>query len=367
MNNCNCQTLNPDCEMNRWESCPSSIIADAENYYTKIQVDELLEEIESGITSGCCITPDEVDEKISAATSGLQETLIAGDNITISGNVISASGCDLTNYYTKDEVNSAITSAITVVEGEIPSLSGYATEQWVEDKHYITGVDLSDYATEQWVLDKHYISGVDLSDYVTNENLSSYTYSKTEIDNKIGSGGTFDPTMYYTTANTYNKTEVNNLLDNKLDASAYTPTDLSQYWTSAQTNSAITQAVSGKANSSDVITNLTIDYDDIAASDNAFYYQYTKGGHDESSEIFIPRSGLTVNVTTVGDTKHNYLDVNTTSAITSGSTAIPTSDAVYNYTQNNFMLKSQIWCGTESQWSQISGSTDPNTLYLIHD
>lgn len=47
------------------------------------------------------------------------------------------------------------------------------------------------------------------------------------------SGGTVDPTVLY----------------NITDAQA---ADLSQYWTSAQTNSAITQAVSGKANSSDV-------------------------------------------------------------------------------------------------------------------
>lgn len=37
-------------------------------------------------------------------------------------------------------------------------------------------------------------------------------------------------------------TEVNLALDNKLDVTAYTPTDLSQYWTSAQTQSAIDEA-----------------------------------------------------------------------------------------------------------------------------
>ena len=40
--------------------------------------------------------------------------------------------------------------------------------------------------------------------------------------------------------------------NNKLDASAYTPTDLSQYWTSAQTDSAINAATSGKADTSAV-------------------------------------------------------------------------------------------------------------------
>ena len=126
--------------------CCQPVLGPIENYYTKYQIDKMFDEIESAITSGCCITPEEVDDKIDEATSGLQETLIAGDNITISGNVISASAstCDLSDYYNKEEVNNIITSAITDVEGEIPSLSGYATEQWVLDKHYISGVDLSD-------------------------------------------------------------------------------------------------------------------------------------------------------------------------------------------------------------------------------
>ena len=95
----NCSnTIYPDCDMKRWECVPSSIIQDADNYYTKAQVDELIE-------SGC-------------SCSGI----------------------------TEEEVAEMIDSAVEEVEAEIPSLDGYATEQWVIDKHYITGVDLSDYA-----------------------------------------------------------------------------------------------------------------------------------------------------------------------------------------------------------------------------
>ena len=83
--------------------CCQPVLGPIEAYYTKFTIDRKLEEITSAITSGCCITPEEVDEKIA--------------------------------------------SAKTEIEAEIPSLSGYATEQWVEDKHYITGVDLSNYAT----------------------------------------------------------------------------------------------------------------------------------------------------------------------------------------------------------------------------
>lgn len=243
MSNCNCEGKTINLSL----GCCQPVLAPIENYYTKYQIDKML----SGGTSGCCITPEEVDEKIE--------------------------------------------SAKTEIESEIPSLSGYATEQWVEDQHYISGVDLSDYAlkseiptsnsgltndagyitsaytydkqtidekipslsgyaTEQWVLDKHYITGVDLSNYATLQDIptvptnvsyftndagyitSAYTYDKQTIDEKVASGGTFDPTQYYTTGQT------DALLADKLDVSAYTPTDLSQYWTSAQTQSAITEA-----------------------------------------------------------------------------------------------------------------------------
>lgn len=133
---CGCENkreIFPDCDMSRWEVQCSSYIEDADNYYTKKEVDDLIEG-----ASGCCITPEEVDEKIDEAVSGKQDTLIAGDNIIISGNVISSSGCDLTNYYTTAQTVNLVESAVTIVEAEIPSLSGYATEQWVENKHYLT-------------------------------------------------------------------------------------------------------------------------------------------------------------------------------------------------------------------------------------
>ena len=82
-----------NCEGNTYNigmGCVVPVVANANNYYTKSEVDEKLDEI---VTSGCCITPEEVDEKIASATSG------------------------------------------------------YATEQWVLDKHYISGVDLSSYST----------------------------------------------------------------------------------------------------------------------------------------------------------------------------------------------------------------------------
>lgn len=154
--------------------CCQPVLAPADNYYTKYQVDQL---IESATTSGCCITPEEVDEKIEEAISG----------ITVSG-------------VTEEQMDEAIAEAKAEIESEIPtvptsntaftndagyltehqSLSGYATEQWVENKGYITGVDLSDYvtyenlpdlrpyATKQWVINQNYVSNSELIQYITN-------------------------------------------------------------------------------------------------------------------------------------------------------------------------------------------------------
>lgn len=67
----------------------------------------------------------------------------------------------------------------------------------------------------------------DASNYYTKTEteayVQGYTYDKNTIDEKVRESGTFDPTQYYTTANTYNKTEVNNLLGDKADtATTYT-------------------------------------------------------------------------------------------------------------------------------------------------
>lgn len=161
---CNC---NEGKIINIGMGCCVPIVANADAYYTKSEIDEKLEDI---VSSGCCITPEEVDEKISAATDG------------------------------------------------------YATEQWVLDQNYITGVDLSNYALKSEIPtvptnvsafnnDAGYLTQhQSLSGYATEQYVQNYTYDKATIDEKVAGGGSFDPTQYYTTANTYNKTEVDNLI-----------------------------------------------------------------------------------------------------------------------------------------------------------
>lgn len=218
-----------DCNGNIYNigmGCCEPVLGPIENYYTKPTIDRMLDEITSAITSGCCITPEQVDEKIDEAISG----------ITVSG-------------VTEEELNEAIASAKTEIEGEIPSLDGYATEQWVEDKHYITGVDLSDYALKSeipvvptsntaFTNDAGYLTEhQSLSGYATEAFVSAFTYDKATIDEKVAGGGSFDPSQYY------NKTATDELLAEKLDVTAYTPVDLSNYYTTGETVNLVESAV----------------------------------------------------------------------------------------------------------------------------
>lgn len=121
MNDCNCKPKNYQISL----GCCQPVLGPIENYYTKYQVDQMLEEIESAITSGCCITPEEVDEKISVATDNMatEEWVINQDYIT---------GVDLSDYVTFED---------------LPSLSGYATQQWVINQNYAFNSEVIQYIT----------------------------------------------------------------------------------------------------------------------------------------------------------------------------------------------------------------------------
>ena len=168
---CNCKEGNI---YNIGMGCCRPSIMPADDFYTKPQIDEMIEEIKE---SGCCITEEEVDEKIE--------------------------------------------SAKTEIEAEIPSLSGYATEQWVENQGYITGVDLSNYATK--------------------DEIPVVPTSNTAFTNDAG------------------------YLTEHQSLSAYSTTD--------EVNSAITQATSGLQQTLSAGTNVQIQSNVISATDT----KYTAG------------------------------------------------------------------------------------------
>lgn len=249
MSNCNCEPKTYNIGM----GCCVPVLAPIENYYTKWQIDRM---IESATTSGCCITPEEVDDKIS--------------------------------------------SAKTEIENEIPT----SNTAFTNDAGYLTEhQSLEDYATTAYVNTQ--ISS-QTGNFVSGEELSSYTYDKSTIDLKIAQGGTFDPSLYY------DKTATDALLADKLDASAYTPTDLSNYYNKTEVDNKVSQSTSGLQETLSAGTNVSISNNVISATDT----KYTAGDG-------IQISGNTISTTT------------------------------------------KFQCLTEQEWASVSGNPDTNTVYFI--
>ena len=162
------------------------------------------------------ITEEELNERNYATVDSVeakQDVLVVGQNIkTINGKSILGAGniqinanaeVDLSGYYTKSEVDEIVSNIDT--GGEAPDLTGYATESWVTANYqpkgdyqpagnyltsipdeYITeselnkaisniqipSVDLTGYATENWVENKGYLTNIP-EEYVTSSELET--------------------------------------------------------------------------------------------------------------------------------------------------------------------------------------------------
>ena len=199
------------------------------DYYTKDETDDAIEEAVSGKADTSAVT-----EAISAATSGKADT----SAVTAVSDALTAHTADTGIHVTPEEKNvwngKLDASAYTPTD-----LSGYytktETDDLLDDKldaSAYTPTDLSNYYTKDEIEDKHYLTEHQHLKTINGESLVG-------DGNIVISGGSGDLSNYYT------KSETDDLLDDKLDASAYTPVDLSEYWTSGETQEAITKATSG--------------------------------------------------------------------------------------------------------------------------
>ena len=331
MSTCGCEPKKYNLSM----GCCVPVVAPADQYYTKYQTDKKIEEAISGITgtTGCCITPEEVDEKIEEAISG----------ITVSG-------------VTEEQMNQAITSAMTIVEGEIPSLDGYATEQWVLDKHYITGVDLSDYATKEEipVVPTSNTAFTNDAGYLTEHQPIKTINGQSLIgtgDIEIGTGGTIDLSNYYTTAQTVNLVEsaVTRVEGEIPSLSGYateqwvedkhyiTGVDLSNYATKAE--------IPVVPTSNTAFTN-----------DAGYLTQHQSlSAYSTTQEV----------TNMINQSASGKVDTSTYNSYTA-STQTTINSKADSSTLNNYLLKNKIWCGTQAEYDSIVNK-DSETLYLIHE
>lgn len=337
MNNCCYQEIFPDCDLRRWETQPTSYIADAENYYTKVEIDTKLEDI---VESGCCITPQEVDEKIDAAISGIDLSDYATQQWVEDKHYIS--GVDLSNYATKSEIPTVPTK-VSAFENDVPyltehqSLSGYATEQWVTNQGYLT--------------EHQHLKTINNESLIGDGNIVISGGTSITVDPTLNSGST-NPVV----------------------------------------NSAITIAINAKADKTEIPdvsnlqpkltagNNISINNNVISATDT----KYTAGNGinistanvistivdaslSSSSKNAVSNSAITASLNTkaassaVTDLQNTVNTIqNTVNTHTSNTSIHMTSGNVETQIVNHF------WCGSEQQWAQISGSTQNNILYLVY-
>lgn len=401
--------------------CCEPVLGPIENYYTKPTIDRMLDEITSAITSGCCITPEQVDEKIDEAISG----------ISVSG-------------VTEEQMNEAIASAKTEIEGEIPTVPTKVSA-FENDVPYLTEhQSLSGYATEAFV--------------------SGYTYDKNTIDEKVAQGGTFDPTQYFNTAQTINLVESavtrvegeiptvpTNISAFNNDAGYITGVDLSNYatkdnltaatddmatktWvgqqgyltehqsltaysTTQEVNTMISQSVSGKQDTLVSGTSIkTINNESLLGSGNITiqgggtdapisagtgteaivenFTGNTASGNYSNAEGYMTSAsgyashaeGFYTETKNYGEHASGMYNVSHTGSYTKDQTLFSVGNGDTNTKRNAFEIRKNddiyirkngnvvklqditpgIWCGTMAEYQEISGSTDNNTIYLIH-
>ena len=329
----------PDQDMHCWEVASGMIIADADNFYTKAQTERLITEEVQEVVSDNCYTKSETDSIVS--------DLETADS-AISGAVDNVSSAVSQEAQRAQDAEGGLSSLISAEETRAIAAEG------------------------------------ELANQIATKADSNSVYTKSETDS---------------------------LLDAKLDVSAYTPTDLSNYYTKVETNNEINAAVSGKADSSAVTqeisaavsgkadssavtqeisaavsgkqdtliagTNITISGNVISASSGG------SGVTPEEVEEMIDSavSGQEISAAVSGKADSSAV----TEAISSAVSGKADSSAVTQeisaavsgkqdalsagsgVTISGNVVSTKIWSGTKAQWSQISGNTQADMLYLVYE
>ena len=386
----------PDEDMRRWESCDSVVLADADNYYTKGQVDEKIDEI---IISGGGITEDEVQDMIDASISGKAETsaVTAIDeaykaaDASISGAVDNLSSALQTEAERAQNADSALSGKVDTLSGAVEAISGESITTG-EVQTMIDGAvsGKADTATTYTKTETDNAITAATADMATQSFVSGYTYDKQTIEDMIEEGGGFIPENYY------DKTATDALLGEKLDVTAYTPTDLSNYYQKSETSGAteISNALNGKLDTTAYTpTDLSNYYQKSETSgssqistalngkvDNSTFNTYTA-----STDSSLSGKADTSAITQVNDalTAHTAnTDIHVTTAQTAAWNAksdfsgsyndltdkptIPSYTAGSGITITNNAISVKMWQGTKAQYNALA-TKDSTTIYLIYE
>lgn len=96
----------PDCDMKRWEYCDSTVVlANADYYYTKEQVDKKIEDVEG-------MTPEDVQRQIDWSIKDKADK----SEVNALAEQVRQNTQRILNTYTKEETNSLLTAYLTKLE-----------------------------------------------------------------------------------------------------------------------------------------------------------------------------------------------------------------------------------------------------------
>ena len=96
----------PDCDMKRWEYCDNTVVlANADYYYTKEQVDKKIEDVEG-------MTKEDVQKQIDESIKNKADK----SEVNELAQKVSENAQRILNTYTKDETNSLLQAYLTKLE-----------------------------------------------------------------------------------------------------------------------------------------------------------------------------------------------------------------------------------------------------------
>ncbi len=238
---------------------------------------------ESGITSGDVQTMIDAsledyytDDEVDAALSGKAS---ASDVAALQNEV--AAKADTATTYTKTEVDTALgnkadTSAVTAVANDVQTVSGQVA----------TKVNTTDFSA-----------------------YSAATDARIAEDEEVTAAA------------------LNNLNENKLDVTAYTPTDLSNYYTKQETNGVVNGAVSGKADTSAVTAHTADTTVHVTSAEKTAWnakqdalYVYTENRNTGTAELHSNYSSLVFSAGGTSITTNTMLGINTFNVASTGVT-----------------------------------------------
>lgn len=325
---------------------------------------------------------------VDTALQGKQATLTAGNNIDITNNVISVTGStqvvvddNLSSSSTNPVVNSAITTAIDALSGDVSTISGDVANK----------LDVSTFETYSGSVDTALSDKVDtsaLTDYVDNTTFATYTGGvATELADKV------DVSAYtaYTSATDTaiaakaDSTAVTQALASKVDVSAFNTysggvdtalqgkadaSDLAnKVDTSAYTayTSATQTTLNGKQNALTAGTNISITNDVISVTgiSSQTVVELTQAQYDALTTKDPNTFYVITDASGGGVTIDPTLDSGSTNPV-ANSAITNAIDAVSAATASNTTALGgyKLWKGTQVQYDAIV-TKDESTIYFI--